>query len=62
MLVLTRHINETINIGDSVTVTVVGVKGTQVRLAVDAPKHIEIHRAEIYARIQREKAREEQAS
>jgi len=55
MLVLTRNIGETIIIGDNITVVVLGVKGSQVRIGVDAPKEIEVHREEIYEKIKAEK-------
>ena len=54
MLILTRRGGETLMIGDSVTITVLGVKGNQVRLGVNAPKDVSVHREEIYQRIQRE--------
>ena len=51
MLILTRRIGETLMIGDEVTVTVLGVKGNQVRLGVNAPKDVAVHREEIYDKI-----------
>lgn len=54
MLILTRRVGETLRIGDNVTITVLGVKGNQVRLGVNAPKDVTVHREEIYQRIQRE--------
>lgn len=55
MLILTRRIGETLKIGDDVSLMVLGVQGNQVRIGADAPKHVAIHREEIYRRIQQEK-------
>ena len=55
MLILTCRVGETLMIGDNVTVTVLGTKGSQVRLGVNAPRDVSVHREEIYERIQKEK-------
>jgi len=54
MLILTRRVGETVMIGDDIAVTVLGVKGNQVRVGVNAPKEVSVHREEIYERIKRE--------
>lgn len=54
MLILTRRVGESVVIGDKVSVTVLGVKGNQVRLGVDAPRDVSVHREEIYAKIREE--------
>ncbi len=51
MLVLTREVGETFSIGDDITVQILGITGNQVRLGIDAPQHVKIHRAEVYKRI-----------
>ena len=58
MLILTRRVGETLMVGDDVTVTVLGVKGNQVRIGVNAPKEVAVHREEIYQRILKEKDQE----
>lgn len=58
MLILTRRISESIIIGDDVKISVLGVKGNQVRLGIEAPKDVSVHREEIYERIKNESERE----
>ena len=58
MLILTRRVGESLMIGDNVNVTVLGIKGNQVRIGVNAPKDVAVHREEIYQRIQQEGAQE----
>lgn len=52
MLILTRKVGESLKIGDDITLTVIGVKGNQVRIGVEAPRDVEAHREEVYTRIQ----------
>lgn len=54
MLILSRRVGETLRVGEDVSVTVLGVKGTQVRIGISAPREVPVHRAEIYERIRRE--------
>ncbi len=57
MLILTRRVGETLMIGDDVSVTVLGVKGNQVRIGVNAPREVAVHREEIFERIKQEQAK-----
>ena len=56
MLILTRRIGESLNIGETIEVVVMGIKGSQVRLGIKAPKEVPVHREDIYLRIKKEKA------
>lgn len=62
MLILTRRVGETLMIGDEVSVTVLGIKGNQVRIGVKAPKDVSVHREEIFDRIRIERDEEQQAA
>ena len=62
MLILTRRVGETLMVGDDVTITVLGVKGNQVRLGVNAPRDVAVHREEIYQKIQSEKSADAEGS
>jgi carbon storage regulator len=62
MLILTRRVGETVMIGNEVTVTVLGVKGNQVRIGVNAPKDVAVHREEIFERIKREQDQDSRAA
>ncbi len=62
MLILTRRIGEVLRIGDDVSITILGVKGNQVRIGIDAPKDVAVHREEIYQRIKREETQGETPS
>ena len=57
MLILTRRIGETVVVGDDVFITILGIKGNQIRLGFDAPDHVSIHRQEIYLKVQEEKTK-----
>ena len=62
MLILTRRVGESVKINEDITVTVLGIKGNQVRIGVDAPRHVSVHREEIYQRIKKEEIEEEEAT
>ena len=59
MLILTRKVNESLMVVDDVTLTVLGIKGGQIRIGINAPRDIEVHRQEVYEKIQRERSKEQ---
>ncbi len=62
MLILTRRIGESVKINEDITVTVLGIKGNQIRIGVDAPRHVSVHREEIYQRMKNEELDEEEST
>jgi carbon storage regulator len=62
VLILTRRIGESVKINEDITVTVLGIKGNQIRIGIDAPRHVSVHREEIYQRIKKEEIEEEEAT
>ena len=62
MLILTRRIGESVKINEDITVTVLGIKGNQIRIGIDAPRHVSVHREEIYQRMKKEEFEEEEST
>ena len=62
MLILTRRIGESVKINEDITVTVLGIKGNQIRIGVDAPRHVSVHREEVYQRMKNEEFGEEEST
>ena len=60
MLILTRRIGESVIINEDITVTVLGIKGNQIRVGIEAPRHVSVHREEIYQRMKKEELEEEE--